>query len=102
MRIRYKILYGIVGMIAVTMLLSIDLPDDEQSWAGAKWYVGQTKHNATLIATEDGGFFGTDYAVFDFRKIKEESVAMLPDGLTIVVSIVHAESGYITYTVKDW
>ena len=89
-------------LLAVGAIATIDLPDDEYSWSGARWRVGQTKHGATLIGTEKGGFFGMDYAVFDFWTVKEESVFLLPDGMTIIVSIVNAEGGYIVYTVKEW
>jgi len=80
----------------------MEIPDDENSWSGVRWYVGQAKHNTTLLSTKKGGFFDNDYAAFSFGEVKEESVAMLPDGKRIILSVVFPKRGYIIYTVKEW
>ena len=100
--IPWKQIIGFLAIILALGAIDIRIVDDEYSWTGAKWRVGQTKHNATLIGTENGGFFGMDYAVFNFGTVKEESTVLLPDGKTMIVSIVSPEGGYIVYTVKDW
>ena len=91
-----------IGLAYYQKILNIEIPDDETSWSGVRWYVGQTKHNTTLLSTEKGDFFGNDYAAFDFGEVKEESATMLPDGKRIIISVVFPKRGYIIYTVKEW